>query len=261
MGRPTDDHINIATEVANSLAIAIHQARLFEQVQAGRDRLQILSRQLVEAQEVERRFIAQELHDQVGQLLTGLKLTIQMNENLLGDEVGADISEAKSLVNELLKQVRDLSLDLRPAMLDDLGLLPALLWHIERYKSQTGIEVSFEHMNLDGRRFPPEVETAAYRIAQEALTNVARHAQVENVILITDNKDDTLTVEIRDQGVGIDPTETGDTEHSIGLLGMRERAMMLGGTFNLQSKPDRGTSIKVALPLKGFLERRNMERR
>ena len=109
----------------------------------------ILSRQLVEAQEVERRFIAQELHDQVGQLLTGLKLTIQMNENAFGDELGADISEAKTLVNELLDQVRDLSLDLRPAMLDDLGLLPTLLWHIERYESQTGIEVTFEHSNLE----------------------------------------------------------------------------------------------------------------
>jgi len=128
--------------------------------------------------EEERTRIARELHDEVGQALTGIKLSL---ERSTGQQVRADLSQALALTNELIGRVRDLSLDVRSAMLDDLGLLAALSWHFDRYTKQTNIEVDFKHRGLEGRRFEPEIETAAYRIMQERLTNVARHAGINKV--------------------------------------------------------------------------------
>ena len=146
-------------------------------------RLKILSRRLMEVQEVERRNIARELHDEISQVLTGLKLSLEMCARTAGDNIGASLGQAQMLVNELMARARKLSLDLRPGMLDDLGLLPTLLWHIEHYTAQTRVQVTFKNSGLEGRRFAPEVETAAYRIAQEALTNIARHAGVNEATL------------------------------------------------------------------------------
>jgi PAS domain S-box-containing protein len=255
-----EEKTEIAREVADSLATALQHARLFEQVQTGRDRLQHLSRQLVNAQEAERRNIAQELHDEIGQLLTGLKLTIQMSKEHQSEAGIKETEEAELLLDELLKQVRDLSLDLRPAMLDDLGLLPALLWHIERFQGQTGIKVSFEHSDIADRRFILEVETTAYRIVQEALTNVARHASVEGVLVRVECANDTLLLEIADEGVGFDVIDTREAEITLGLVGMQERAIMLGGRFNIESEIGRGTKVVAELPLERRLERRRAKR-
>ena len=150
------------------------------------ERLKFLSRRLMEVQETERRNIALELHDEIGQVLTGLKLSLEIGTRLPSDEMVGSLNKARSLVNELMARVRKLSLDLRPAMLDDLGLLPALLWHFEHYTAQTQVKVDFKHSGLDKRRFGQEVETAAYRIVQEALTNVARHAQVQEATAALD---------------------------------------------------------------------------
>ena len=255
-----DDQIEIACEVADSIAIALQQARLFEQVQVGRDRLQLLSRRLVNVQEAERRYIAQELHDEIGQLLTGLKLTVQMSKELLNEKEGNELEEADELLEELMIKVRDLSLDLRPSMLDDLGLMPALLWHIDRFQGQTRIKVSFEHSDIADRRFIPEVETTAYRIIQEALTNVARHANVEEVLVLAKYSNDTLSLKISDEGVGFDIIETKEAEISLGLVGMQERANMLGGSFDIESEIGKGTKVAVEIPLAGTLERRRAER-
>lgn len=252
----TEEQIEITREVADSLATAIQQARLFEQVRAGRERLQRLSQQLVEGQEAERRYIAQELHDQVGQLLTGLKLTLQMSKSADGKVGLEEVNEAEGLADELLQQVRELSLDLRPAMLDDLGLLPALEWQITRFSGQTGMKVDFHHSGISDLRFSPEAETAIFRIAQEALTNVARHAQVDDVRLDVHLKDEVVTLQVEDRGIGFDDGRINDSEFTIGLAGMRERAMMLGGDFNLNSQPGKGTRVLVEIPLSGRLERR-----
>ena len=128
------------------------KTRLYEQVRAGRERLQILSRQLVQVQEAERQEIARELHDEIGQTLTGLKLNLEMGARLPADARRNELQEALFLVNDLMARARELSLNLRPAMLDDLGLLPTLLWHFERYFHQTRIQVSFEHTGVE-RRF------------------------------------------------------------------------------------------------------------
>src|SRR5262249_8395019 len=145
--------------------------------------------------------------------------------------------------DELMGRVRELSLNLRPAMLDDLGLLPALLWHFDRYTAQTGIAVAFKHSGLEGRRFASELETAAYRITQEALTNVARHARVREATVRLWAAQDSLCVQIEDQGTGFDPKAVLGTGHSSGLSGMRERASLLGGRLIIDSLLGGGTHL------------------
>ncbi len=244
---------------ATQAAIAIQNARLFGQVRAGRERLQLLSRQLVDMQEAERRSIARELHDEIGQLLTGIKLLLEMG---LGGKAGAaraHMGDALGLINELMERVRDLSLTLRPAMLDDLGLLPALLWHLERYAAQTHVQVHLRHSGME-KRFPPEIETAVYRIIQEALTNVARHAGVRDATVRLWADAGTLGLQIEDGGVGFDPGAPLAAGTSGGLIGMRERALLLGGSLSIESAPGTGTRLTAELPLAGPAEKRKRQR-
>jgi len=166
---------------ATQAAIAIENARLYEEVRPGRKQLQALSRRQLEVQEEERRTLARELHDEIGQLLTGLKLTLDMVAGEASVTGQSLLRASQDMVGELIGHVRELSLNLRPAVLDDLGLLPALLWQFERYTAHTRVRVNFEHVGLERRPCRPEVETAAYRIVQEALTNVARHAEASEV--------------------------------------------------------------------------------
>jgi signal transduction histidine kinase len=240
--------------LASPAATAIENARLFEEVRAGRDRLQLLSRRLVEVQEAERRHIARELHDEVGQVLTGLKLTLEMGASLPPEEFKANLEEAQALVNELMAEVRNLSLDLRPAMLDDLGLLPALLWHFERYTAQTQVHVAFKQIGLE-RRFQQEIETVAYRVIQEALTNVARHAGVGNVTVRVWVDDEALNVQVEDQGAGFDLEAALAASASSGLSGMYERVGLLGGQLRIESEPGTGTLLTARLPLSGLGEK------
>ncbi|GAB4541046.1 MAG: GAF domain-containing protein [Anaerolineae bacterium] len=237
----------LAQAFAVQAAAAIQNARLFEQVRAGRERLKALSLQLVEVQEDERRHIARELHDEIGQLLTGLKLSLDMCTRLPADEARTYLDEARELVSELIARGRELSLDLRPAMLDDLGLLPALLWHFERYTTQTGVRVNFEHTGLE-RRFSPQVETAAYRIIQEALTNVARHAGVDEVTIRLWSDQETLRLHIEDRGVGFEPEAALAASASSGLAGMQERAALVGGHLAIESTPGAGTRLRAEMP-------------
>jgi len=240
-------------QVADAVALALEKSRLFEQVAAGRERLEALSHRLLEVQESERRRIARELHDEIGQGLTGLKLVLDTVERLPVEEAGKRLGELHTLVNDLLTRVRDLSLDLRPGMLDDLGLLPALLWLFERYQSQTDVRVVFEHNGID-RRFPPDVETAAYRIVQEALTNVARHAHVQQVTVRAWADATTVSVQVTDRGVGFDTQHEQIGITTSGVSGMRERVLLLGGDLTLESSPQTGTSLRAELPLSGGME-------
>jgi signal transduction histidine kinase len=201
-------------------------------------------------QEAERRHVARELHDEIGQVLTGLKFSIELISRLPEEAVKANLEEAKNLVNELMGKVRDLSLDLRPAMLDDLGLLPTLLWYFERFTARTQVDVGFEHTGLD-RRFLPEVETTAYRIVQEALTNVARHAGADGVSVRLWSNDEMLGLSIEDHGAGFDASDESILNKSNGLAGMRERATLLGGRLTLESTPGLGTNLFAELPFSG----------
>jgi PAS domain S-box-containing protein len=208
--------------------------------------LQALSRRLLEVQEAERRKIARELHDEIGQALTGIKLILE--KTIREPNVAPALELALGVSNELIGRVRDLSLELRPAMLDDLGLLPALKWHVERYTNQVDIKVDFKHAALEGRRFPPEIETAAYRIVQEALTNIARHAMVKRVEVNIRADDNMLRIEVRDAGIGFHSGSV-TASNTGGLSGMRERATMLGGQVKVDSAPGAGTLLTAELPL------------
>jgi signal transduction histidine kinase len=216
--------------------------------------LKTLSLRLVEVQESERRYIARELHDEIGQMLTGLKLILETSFHPTNTAQEQTLSEAISLVHDTMEQVRKLSIDLRPQMLDDLGLLPALNWHFKRYSRQTGIEVSFRHTLL-AERLSSLLETAIFRIAQEALTNVARHAGVKEVIVRLAQNTEGVGLEIEDHGKGFSPERALERRSSTGLIGMKERAELLGGHYILKSAPGQGTRLMVTLPLHDPLNR------
>lgn len=219
-----------------------------EALKKSTEQLKTLSRRLMEVQELERRNIALELHDEIGQVLTGLKLTLEISTKLPAAELGDSLAQARGLVNELMARVRKLSLDLRPAMLDDLGLLPALLWHIEHYTAQTNVKVNFKHSGLEKQRFAPEVETAAYRVVQEALTNVARHANVSEATVRVWTDQHVLSIEVFDTGHGfdLDPVVARQTS---GLAGMHERATLAGGQLKIESRLGEGTRLLAELSI------------
>jgi PAS domain S-box-containing protein len=205
-----------------------------------------LLRRLVHMQEEERRVISRELHDEVGQLLTGLRLMIE-HSGTAGS--GDRREEMKRVVNELIGRVRDLSMDLRPPMLDELGVLATLLWQIERFEKQACLAVNFRHANL-GQRFPPAIELTVVRVVQEALTNVAKHAGVASVRVEVWANENALSARIEDQGRGFDATAAFGGQSS-GLSGMRERCRALQGRLVIESTPGSGTRLLVELPLDG----------
>lgn len=213
------------------------------------ERLQALSARLLDIQERERRHLARELHDEVGQMLTGLRLLLQPKGDLPANVVKSTFDQAQRIVDELLERLRSLSFDLRPAILDQLGLLPALLTLFERYTEQTGVLVDFKHNQLEGR-FEPEVETASYRIVQEALTNVARHAGVDAVTVRVWASTDMLGILVEDRGGGFDPEAALAAPRSIGLAGMRERVLLLDGHFTIDSRPGGPTQISAEIPIR-----------
>lgn len=237
--------------LGQQIGVVVGNALLFNEVRSSRGQLQGLSRRLVEVQERERREIARELHDEVGQLLTGLKMNLELAQRSKPDLMTERIDESLAQVNRLLNAVRNLSLDLRPAMLDDFGLIPALLWLFERYESRTQVRVDFKHSGASGR-YAPELETALYRIIQEALTNVARHAEVKNVDVRLWATRDTLGAKIEDEGAGFDPQEVLKRGESSGLAGMRERAAFLGGVLTIESVAGGGACISAEFPLTGW---------
>jgi signal transduction histidine kinase len=245
--------------LADQAAVAITNANLLKQVQIGREYQRKLAKGIIRIQEEERRHLARELHDHLGQILTGLQFMLENSKHQSGEQQKASMSEIQKTVGEVIEQVREMSLDLRPSMLDDMGLLPTLQWHVERFKTQTGIHINFSCSEVEGR-FPPEIETAAYRIIQEALTNVARHAEVKEVFVGLLVQDDTLWIEILDQGRGFNPIASLKRSTS-GLSGMHERASLVGGYLVIESYPNQGTQLVVALPLTNkHLERRKIDR-
>ncbi len=217
---------------------------LLTRMRRARRRLAVLSRRLVEVQEQERRALSRELHDEMGQLLTGLQLQLERR----GD--GRDGLEGRrdvmlGLVEDLMARVRTLTTELRPPALDDLGLVPALLGYLDRYTERTGVEVRFTHAHA-ARRFSPEVELAAFRLVQEALTNVARHAGVKEVKVELSWEEDRLRVEVRDSGQGFRSRRVQG--RGGGLSGMRERLRILGGSIDLRAAPGRGTVLVATIP-------------
>jgi signal transduction histidine kinase len=210
--------------------------------------LQALSSRLLEVQETERQHLALELHDEIGQMLTGLRLLLRPDGDAPAEELRSRFEQARTIVDDLLGRIRRLSFDLRPADLDQFGLLPALLALFERYTAQTGVLVDFKHQGM-ARRFAPQAETAAYRVVQEALTNTARHAGVAGLAVRIWIHAGKLNLQVEDRGCGFDPEATLKAPRSSGLIGMRERISLLGGSMTIESSLGAGTTITAELPV------------
>jgi PAS domain S-box-containing protein len=247
-----DDDVLFLEQIAAGAAIAIHQASLFEEVEDGSRRLQVLSHRLIDSHEAERKRLARELHDQIGQALTAVQISLQSLST--SPEIGANgdrVQESLTVIDEAIQQVHDLSLDLRPSTLDDLGLVAALQWYVNRVTLRAGLIAAFKANDLD-TRLAPGVETACFRIAQEALTNVLRHAHASSVSVEVTHRNSGLHLLIRDDGVGFDVraamSRTGP-DTSLGLHGMRERAAALGGRVRIESSSACGTAVDAMFPL------------
>jgi signal transduction histidine kinase len=258
--RFTTEHGNNLLCIANALSLALQQVELIQRIRSGRNKLQVLTKELVRIQEKERRYLAGELHDEIGQSLTGIKYQIEALIPWPDKEGNEDLVRAYHLVDDLINAVREMSLALRPSMLDDLGLLPTLLWHVKRFQDMTGIEITLNHKAIN-RRFDIELETAVYRIVQEGLTNIARHAKTDTASVNVIAKDKCISVQIQDNGVGFDTnTIKMDYEH-FGLIGMQERANSFGGIFKIESAKGGGTFLEATIPIAGHhIERRKGQR-
>jgi PAS domain S-box-containing protein len=223
-----------------------------EAIKLQNQRIQEVSRQLVEVEEREKRNLASELHDDLGQSLASLKLMLELaSSSRTNRERQEVIGDSLGLISELMGKVRNLSLDLRPAMLDDFGLFTALRWLFEQFHARTGIVIHCDHNLSSDQRFSPEMETAAFRITQEALTNVALHANVQEAHVNLEIGE-CLSIEISDNGTGFATLQEAlDPTNSVGLSGMQERARLLGGLVEIHSEVGVGTRILATLPLAG----------
>jgi signal transduction histidine kinase len=173
---------------------------------------------------------------------------LKVNGEASAETIKSRFEQARSIVDDVIATVRRLSFDLRPADLDQFGLLPALLGLFERYTAQTGILVDFKHRDID-RRFAPKIETAAYRVVQEALTNAARHASVAGITVRFWMQGNKLHLQIDDRGRGFNPDAVMKVARSSGLFGMSERIALVGGRMTIDSAPGAGTTITAELPL------------
>lgn len=219
--------------------------------QAGME-LRRLSQQLVRAQEEERRSISRELHDEVGQTLTGLRYELANLETLrdaTAEQFYEHLNDAKELAERTLQSVRTLAMGLRPAMLDDLGLGPALEWQAREFSRRTGIPVDVLLEGLPGA-LPDAHRTCVYRVVQEALTNCARHSQAHHIRIAVHSWRDAMSVTVQDDGVGL----RNRTASGLGLVGIEERVRELGGNVTLRSQPGKGTLLYVEIPLPGVAE-------
>lgn len=224
-----------------------------KQLVASEQRLESLSRQLITAQESERRRLARELHDQIGQMLTAIKMNLRRTQRMAPPEVGVAVEENVQLVDVAIGQVRNLSLSLRPPQLDELGLVAALHWLVKHQAQLGGFEEQLD-IDLGGIQIPPALETACFRIAQEALTNTVRHGHASKVYVKLQGNENKLLLMVRDNGVGFEVDKIRAralSGGSIGLISMQERANLASGQIEIDSNPGHGTRIQAVLQMSG----------
>jgi signal transduction histidine kinase len=230
------------------LRLETETAHRYQEIAIARAELKQLSARLVEAQENERRSISRELHDEVGQSLTGVLVEMANLSNKIraGDlaAVEAKANEVKKLIEDSVGVVRNMALLLRPSMLDDLGLVPALQWQAREVSKRTGVRVRLAAEGVS-EELPEEHKTCIYRIVQEALHNCVQHADARIVKVTVRQEADQIRLEIQDDGRGFNARE----ERGMGLLGIEERVSYLGGTFQVESQPGHGALLMIALPV------------
>jgi PAS domain S-box-containing protein len=220
------------------------------ELKATNDQLHSLSAHLQSVREEERIRIAREIHDELGQQLTGLKMDVYwLNKKLEAkdEKIQEKISGIIDLINETVKSVRRISSNLRPSILDDLGLIAALEWHSREVEKRSEIKVHFS-TRLTEQEIPADVATGIFRIYQEALTNAVRHANAHEIKSSLQINNNQLILEIKDDGKGIDPKAKANTK-SFGLIGIKERTFVMGGKFELKSEPGSGTELCISIPL------------
>jgi PAS domain S-box-containing protein len=232
-------------ELARTNAVLRAEVRERARAQGARD---TLLRQLTTAQEEERRRISRELHDQMGQLLTGLQLGLRALRGEAPASLSPRLGGLEELGQRLARGMQHLALELRPPALDSLGLAPALRGQLEEWGERHGLECDFHALGLEGARLPPEVETTLYRVVQEGLTNVLRHAEARRVSLVLERRDGWVRAVLEDDGRGFD-ADAPPASSRLGLLGMRERLALLGGTLEVESGPGQGTTLFARIPM------------
>lgn len=225
-----------------------------EQTLASSQQLRALAARLQQVREEERTGIAREIHDELGQALTGLKMDIAwMKDRLPRDhETRSQCTSIIHRIDGTLSAVRRIATDLRPSVLDELGLAAALEWQGQVFEARTGIEVVME-LSIGGGVIPDDLGSSAFRILQESLTNIVRHAQARRVDIRLCQTAERLTLEVSDDGIGIPPERLEGTA-SLGLVGMRERALACGGQFIITGLPDIGTTVLLTVPLTAATE-------
>ena len=241
------------TAVGRQIGVAVENARLYDELQREATlRRQVLDH-LITAQEEERKRIARELHDQTSQSLTSLIITLKVLEEAGSlEEVRTHVGDLRATVGRILKEVHEMGMALRPRILDDLGLLAALRQYVADLQYRLRLPIDLQVLGLEGERLRAPVETALYRIAQEALANVAMHAQAQSVSVLLEKRGHLVKLIVEDDGHGFDVDQVtggGPYEGNLGLHGMRERVSLLGGTLTIESRPGTGTAVFVEIPL------------
>ncbi len=249
--------LNLLAAFARQITTSIENARLYQVVQEREARLAELFRQLVNAQEGERQRIARELHDETGQKLTALAMGLAAVETSLSNDAAAEgrqlVHNLREVTDQAITELRHIMSDLRPALLDDLGLAPALRSYVQQYAlrhPQISVTLSADRA---AQRLSPQYETALFRVAQEALTNIARHAHATRAAVIFEQRPNIVRLEISDNGVGFNPEAERAGRYAsgsgLGLVGMRERITLVGGRWSIQSAPGEGTRVVVELAI------------
>jgi PAS domain S-box-containing protein len=243
--------VGTVQDITERKQIEAERENNYQQVLSNREQLRVLSRGLIQAQETERRRLAGELHDEIGQVLTAVSLSLELTKGTVDEGARGRLEESMAIVDRAIDQIRGMSLNLRPAMLDVMGLESALRWFVGQQMNANGTKIEFVS-TLAGKRVSPELETACFRIVQETLTNVARHAQAHLVRVELTLSSTELILSIQDDGAGFDVATArlrATTGGSFGLLGMEERARLLGGSCEIDSAIGCGTTVRVRLPL------------
>ncbi len=250
----SQQEVHLLTAIGHELGIAIENTRLYQELQLKEEVRTELLRRIISAQEDERRRVARELHDVTSQALATLAVRLEALTTAPGfntEDAETQLEGMRSLLITTSKEVHRLIYDLRPSLLDDLGLPTALRSSAHSSLDTVGVEVDFEVAGQE-KRLPPQVEIALFRIAQEAITNIARHARAESVYISLEFKEKSITLQVEDDGIGFDLSQVLDstgTRGAMGLLGMKERAELLGGTLTIDTKPGKGTKVAMEIPV------------
>jgi len=219
-------------------------------LQESSEQLRELSRHLQNVREKERMKIAREIHDELGQQLTGLKMDIAwlMRKTVQDDPViKAKFDDTLSVIDATVRSIRRIATELRPSIIDDLGLNAAIEWQIAEFRERLDIEVEYEN-KFDDKNTASDISIGLFRILQESLTNIAKHAGAKKMKIKIEQLDDTIHLFVQDDGIGFD-TKQKQTDPTFGLLGIKERAGMMQGQYNITSKPSVGTTIEIKIPL------------